>query len=793
VFSNPATLSVAAAAVAPTFTQQPQSISVQSGQTASFTAVASGTPAPSIQWYRVGSTNQPVGSVCPPGTGSTTCTYTTAPLSLSDNGAQFFARASNSAGSVDSNTVTLTVTGSATAPSITTQPADRTVTVGANATFTVAASGTAPLSYQWYRDGTAIPGANAASYTLTNAQLLDNGAQFYVEVSNSEGSVTSNTVTLTVNPARGACTSSNPAGWCWVRPVPHSNDLFALAFDGTAIHVVGDRISMRSTDGGATWTTTFNAISGWTDLAAPGNGVLVGAKSNYDVNVGPGVFRSTDNGQTWVNVLSERVGSVAFHSATQGIAVGPGIWRTSDGGQTWNVVPAPGSVQLDRVVAPAPGVYVAIGFTPPVIMRSVDGGQTWTSPAPNTTEQLADIAFGSATVGVIVTSSGKVLRTTDGGATWSAPSSTITPNGLWTVAFADPDTVIAIGPLGAVLRSTDGGLTWSAGYLGAGAGFLPRLRFRSSSQGYAVGSYGQVWRTDDAGQSWTLMAGGSDVFYAIRFRYGVGLAAGSAGVWETQDGGVSWTLIDSHPAAFDVALLNNIVRVSVGMNGIRRSADRGQSWTTVVPGATGQVLRGVAFVPSTGLATTGVAVGNVGGNGIMLRTTDSGVTWSPVALGTVPRLLAVAFSDSAPNRGIAAGEQRTLLRTTDGGANWTPIAVPALNPADQIWAVRFTPTAAFLAADSGLYRSTDGGFVWTRVYQNPHGAMTDVAFLSATDAVAVGVRTIARSTDGGATWSAVDVPIAAYLNGVAANDTGAEVVAVGAGGTILRNTQGGAP
>jgi hypothetical protein len=213
ITSDTVILSVTSSTAAPTFTQQPQSISVQSGQTASFTAVASGTPAPSIQWYRVGSPNQAVGSPCAPGTGnSTSCTYTTAPLSLSDSGAQFFARASNSAGSVDSNTVTLTVTGSATAPTITTQPADQTVTVGANATFTVAASGTAPLSYQWYRNGTAIPGANAASYTLTNVQLADDGAEFYVEVSNSEGSVTSNTVSLTVTDAATAPTiTTQPA------------------------------------------------------------------------------------------------------------------------------------------------------------------------------------------------------------------------------------------------------------------------------------------------------------------------------------------------------------------------------------------------------------------------------------------------------------------------------------------------------------------------------------------------------------------------------------------------------
>ncbi|MGH7887496.1 MAG: G8 domain-containing protein, partial [Candidatus Binatia bacterium] len=53
----------------------------------------------------------------------------------------------------------------ATAPSITTQPASRTVSVGQTATFNVVASGTAPLSYQWQKSGANIAGATAASYT----------------------------------------------------------------------------------------------------------------------------------------------------------------------------------------------------------------------------------------------------------------------------------------------------------------------------------------------------------------------------------------------------------------------------------------------------------------------------------------------------------------------------------------------------------------------------------------------------------------------------------------------------
>ena len=84
------------------------------------------------------------------------------------------------------------------APSISTHPANKTVSVGQNATFTVTASGTSPLGYQWQRDSVNIPGATAATYTLTNAQLSDSGAKFRAVVTNSFGSATSNAATLTV-------------------------------------------------------------------------------------------------------------------------------------------------------------------------------------------------------------------------------------------------------------------------------------------------------------------------------------------------------------------------------------------------------------------------------------------------------------------------------------------------------------------------------------------------------------------------------------------------------------------
>jgi hypothetical protein len=84
-----------------------------------------------------------------------------------------------------------------TPPVITTQPADTSVVVGAQATFSVAATGQ-ELRYQWKHNGVDVAGANAASYTLTSAQIADSRSTWSVTVSNDAGSVNSATATLIV-------------------------------------------------------------------------------------------------------------------------------------------------------------------------------------------------------------------------------------------------------------------------------------------------------------------------------------------------------------------------------------------------------------------------------------------------------------------------------------------------------------------------------------------------------------------------------------------------------------------
>jgi glucose/arabinose dehydrogenase len=84
------------------------------------------------------------------------------------------------------------------APSISQQPASITVSAGQAASFKVTASGEAPLSYRWQRNNANISGATLSTYTLSNAQLSDSGSQFRCIVTNTYGTATSNSATLTV-------------------------------------------------------------------------------------------------------------------------------------------------------------------------------------------------------------------------------------------------------------------------------------------------------------------------------------------------------------------------------------------------------------------------------------------------------------------------------------------------------------------------------------------------------------------------------------------------------------------
>jgi hypothetical protein len=268
---------------APTITAQPQNQTVALGATATFSVAATGTAPLSYQWSESGTAIN----------GATSSSYTTPATVSGDNGATFTVAVSNSAGSQTSNAATLTVTGAAVAPMITSQPQSQSVTVGATATFSVTATGTAPLSYQWSKSGAAITGATGATYTTPATVSGDNGATFTVKVSNAAGSQTSNAVTLTVTAgAVGPTITSQPASQT---VTVGATATFSVAATGTA------PLTYQ-------WSKSGAAIAGAT-----------GATYTTPATV------SGDNGATFTVKVSNVAGSQTSSAATLTVNVPPAI------------------------------------------------------------------------------------------------------------------------------------------------------------------------------------------------------------------------------------------------------------------------------------------------------------------------------------------------------------------------------------------------------------------------------------------------------------------------------------
>jgi uncharacterized repeat protein (TIGR03803 family) len=85
----------------------------------------------------------------------------------------------------------------AAAPSVAVAPHDQTVLAGTDNAFVVRAGGASPLAYQWFRDGSRLPGATASALQLTNVQTAQAGA-YSVVVTNLSGAVTSPPAMLSV-------------------------------------------------------------------------------------------------------------------------------------------------------------------------------------------------------------------------------------------------------------------------------------------------------------------------------------------------------------------------------------------------------------------------------------------------------------------------------------------------------------------------------------------------------------------------------------------------------------------
>jgi hypothetical protein len=246
VTSEPATLTVHAG---PVVTANPANVTVLAGGTATFTASASGTPAPAVQWQY--STNS--GLSWEPDTidgGNTTGTLAVAAANVAQNGYEYRAAFTNTVGTTTSAAATLTVHA---APAVTANPTSITVLAGEPATFSAAASGTPTPTVQWqvstngstWANDTTDSGVATNTLTLGSVALAQSGTQYRAVFTNVVGSAPSAAATLTVNAPPVVTTNPVSKGL-----LTGEGTTFTAAAAGTPTPTVQWELSK---DFGATW------------------------------------------------------------------------------------------------------------------------------------------------------------------------------------------------------------------------------------------------------------------------------------------------------------------------------------------------------------------------------------------------------------------------------------------------------------------------------------------------------------------------------------------------------------
>ena len=175
VTSRLATLTVL---IPPSITIQPTNLFLPAGATAAFHVTATGSAPLGYQWQK-GNVNLANGGRIS-GAFSPDLTITTIQAADATN---YHCVVTNSVGTATSTNAWLALP---TPPTITTNPATQVVGLGGAATFNVVATGSLPLNYQWYLNGSAIGGANGASFSIP-ATTADWLGSYQVQVWNVAG------------------------------------------------------------------------------------------------------------------------------------------------------------------------------------------------------------------------------------------------------------------------------------------------------------------------------------------------------------------------------------------------------------------------------------------------------------------------------------------------------------------------------------------------------------------------------------------------------------------------------
>ena len=427
------------------------------------------------------------------------------------------------------------------------------------------------------------------------------------------------------------------------------------------------------------------------------------------------VMRSTDGASTFKEIvkgidrpLPTRFAIAPSDKTTMYLAVGGGgVYKSHDQGLSWQPTSTPAAMLniAELAVSPtsADRVYAAGSTTG--LFRTVDGGTSWS--AVGTFGKVTTVLYPDQSGRVLVSdSTGAVFVSDNDGTTWVQSSGTISGDMVTAVAAtpsgATPAAVFVGTKSGKLLRSTNRGTSFSR--VGTK---LPAEQVMSIAASNAYSTDKMVWVS-----TWTSGVYRSSDRGGTFTRQSAGL---TTDIQATDSGQPQFRSLTVAPTSGGQALFLS------GFDGLFRSDNNATQWREIQTLV--NYVVGVAVSPD--YADDGTVAATTYVKGAYLST-DRGATWrgAHVGLGSspgtefaskMPRLHNVQFSPNYENDGtIFTATWWDMLKSTDRGVSWTTIPV-GTGPRDlRQFVIAVSPQ---YATDGTVYVGTRQGEIYRSTAQ----------------------------------------------------------------------------
>ena len=568
-------------------------------------------------------------------------------------------------------------------------------------------------------------------------------------------------------------TFNRGASWSPRTDYQRTTTVGALAFDPTQPATVycgtgeGDWWSwlgvgvLRSTNGGTTWaphcTAPFVGDGFHSLVVDPSNRMRIFAGTRG------GLWVSTDGGLNWTRRRTATTWSISLRGNEILAGCSDGLFRSTNNGNTWNAVAlagSPGSFQRLAVsIAPSdPSVAYAWGASAMGFLWRRAGG-TWTAiglpPGADVGQAWYDwhVAAAPDSANQVYCGAINVHRGTLAAGTWTwvnLSSKTSGGNSIHpdqhAIAFEPgrPGTVYA-GNDGGVFRSDDRGINWihcnngleisEFEYIAHNIGVSRSLIGGTQDNGTNRWTGPPTWEhvgDADGGDCGTNRANPSVVFHTRQwwalFRSTTGGGFGSwTNITPARPAGEGLGLF--YPPFECSATTGNTV--AMGGRSLYVSRDLGTTWTRLAFPTAGTAS--ALFIPDADTVLVGLTDGRI------CRTRFSAGVWSTLAaLTALPRPTPGWISDLHAEPGARSRMWATsstvgggrAFRSDDGGGSWTDRTggLPNL-PVNAIEVDAANRNRVWVAADLGVYQSTDGGATWADFSASlPNAYVGDLVF-----------------------------------------------------------------